>query len=334
LKDIIQSLVRHVAAASGVTPTLDPAPDALDRLPIYLGSLYEAWRGNLMEHNYLFLCFKGRQRPTPAQIAGHYRLVRRAISEPIAFVFTDLESFARQRLVQYRVPFVIPGHQMYLPLFLIDLRERTGGGSRAPSEPIAHLSGAAQMLLLYYLQKPRASELCSLKEWASLLGYTAMTATRIASELAATQLCKVERKGRKTLLGFDHDRHALWEKALPFLRTPVRDNSYVRFAVKGKLPWLQAGIPALSHHTMLADDGHVVVAMSASQYARALVEGQVQEVPFRDEDAGSVERWRYRPDILSDGPTVDPLSLYLSLREDPDERVQGTLKDLLEGVQW
>jgi hypothetical protein len=334
LKDIIQSFIQHVVAVAGAAPKLDPAPEAFERLPIYLGSLYEAWRGDLLEHHYLFLCFKGSQRPTPAQIAGHYRVVRRELNEPIAFVFTDLESFARRRLVQYRVPFVIPGHQMYLPLFLIDLREKTGGGSRAPSEPIAHLSGAAQALLLYYLQKPRASERCSLREWAALLGYTAMTATRIAGELAATQLCTVERKGRKTLLGLDHDRHALWEKALPLLRTPVRGSSYVRFAVKGKLPWLQAGIPALSHHTMLADDGHVVVAMSASEYARALVEGQVHEVPFRDEDAGTVERWQYRPEILSDGPTVDPLSLYLSLCDDPDERVQGTLKDLLEAIQW
>lgn len=32
--------------------------------------------------------------------------------------------------------------------------------------------------------------------------------------------------------------------------------------------------------------------------------------------------------------TVDPLSLYLSLRNDPDERVQAALKELLEAMQW
>ena len=31
---------------------------------------------------------------------------------------------------------------------------------------------------------------------------------------------------------------------------------------------------------------------------------------------------------------VDRLSLYLSLRDDPDERVQGALEDMLEGVKW
>ena len=334
MKDFIQSFAQYVEAVAGIAPMLKPAPDALQKLPIYLGSLYDAWKGNLLNRRYLFLFFKGRAHHTPAEVAGHCRVAMRELGEPIAFVFADLESFARQRLVQYRVPFVVPGRQMYLPLFLIDFRERGGNRIRRTSEVIEHLSGAAQTLLLYYLQKPRAPELCSLREWAALLGYSAMTATRIARELAETQLCRIEQNKRKTLLDFDHDCRALWEKALPFLRTPIRGRTHVRFVNKSHLPWLQAGIPALSHHTMLADDGHIVVAMSNSEYARALVEKRIKEVPFLDEDAGTVERWRYRPEILADRPTVDRLSLYLSLREDPDERVQGALKDLLEDVKW
>jgi hypothetical protein len=40
------------------------------------------------------------------------------------------------------------------------------------------------------------------------------------------------------------------------------------------------------------------------------------------------------PDLLSDGPMVDPLSLYLSLRSSTDERVQQQLGDLIEEVKW
>ena len=334
MKDIIQSLVRYVEAIAGIAPKFQPAPDVLQKLPMYLSSLYEAWKGDLLDHYYLFLILKGRTHLTPAEVAGHYRVATRELTDPIAFVFDDLESFARQRLVRYRVPFVVPGRQMYLPLFLIDLRERGRGRIRRTSEGTKYLSGPAQVLLLHYLQKKRATKLCSLREWAGLLGYSAMTATRIAGELRDTQLCKAEQTMRKTVLDFDGDRHVLWEKALPFLNTPVRRRSYVRVISKGQLSWLQAGIPALSHHSMLADDGHAVVAVSTSEYTKVLAEGRVQEVPFPDEDALTVEHWRYRPGILSDGPTVDPLSLYLSLREDPDERVRGALNELLEGVQW
>jgi len=223
---------------------------------------------------------------------------------------------------------------MYLPEFLVDLREGTVSPRQQGEGRITHLSGASQSLLLYYLQKPDAPEFCSLREWASLLSYSAMTATRIANELAEARLSIIEQKGRKIILDFDHDRHALWKKALPFLRTPILGSSHVLAMGKDRLPWLQSGLPALSNHTMLADDGHAVVATSTSQYALALVEGRLKEVRYQDDDAIRVEKWRYRPEILSDGPTVDRLSLYLSLREEHDERVQSVLKELLEGVRW
>jgi hypothetical protein len=334
LKDIIKAFVKHVAAVSGATPTLTPAPDALQRLPTYFGSLYEAWKGDLIGHHYLFLVAKGREQPSPAEVAGHCRVAMKALNEPVAFVFAGLESFTRQRLIQHRVPFAVPRRQMYLPQFLTDLRE--GASPRREQAPghIDHLSASAQALMLYHLQKPRALELGPLAAWARLLGYSAMTATRIASELAEAQLCNVTQSGRKTILDFDHDRLALWNKALPFLRSPVRMRLHVRFIEKGPMPWLQAGLPALSRHTMLADDGNAVVAMSAAEYERARSEERLQELPFADEDSSVVERWRYRPGLLSDGPTVDPLSLYLSLRGDQDERVHSALNELMDGVQW
>lgn len=334
MNDIIQSFIQHMVAVAGTAPVFKPASDSLQRLPTYFGSLYEAWHGDLLDRHYLFLLAKGREQPSPAEIAGHYRVAMKALNEPVAFVFTGLESFARQRLVQYRVPFVVPRRQVYLPLFLIDLREGASPRRDQAPGPISHLSASAQVLLLYYLLKRKAPELSSLGAWARLLGYSAMTATRIASELAAARLCKVGQSGRKTILDFDHDCRALWERALPFLRSPVRGRSYVRFIGKGQPPGLQAGLSALSRHTMLADDGLIVVAMSNSEYARALVDGRVEEIPFADEDAAAIERWRYRPGLLSDGSTVDPLSLYLSLREVQDERVQAALKELLEGIQW
>ena len=35
-----------------------------------------------------------------------------------------------------------------------------------------------------------------------------------------------------------------------------------------------------------------------------------------------------------DGQTVDPLSLYLSLRGTSDERIESALNDLMKGIQW
>lgn len=47
-----------------------------------------------------------------------------------------------------------------------------------------------------------------------------------------------------------------------------------------------------------------------------------------------IEIWSYSPDLLSESPVVDPLSLYLSLRNSEDERVQQQLETLIAGIKW
>ena len=47
-----------------------------------------------------------------------------------------------------------------------------------------------------------------------------------------------------------------------------------------------------------------------------------------------IEAWRYTPILLGDHRAVDPLSLHLSLRDTPDERVQQQLAKLLDSVPW
>ena len=335
LNETIQNVIRYVEEVTGATLRLKPDPEALQAFPAYFGALYEACRVEILDRSYLLLLFKEGEIPTPAEIAGHYRVASRQSKEPVAFVFDGLESFARQRLIRYHVPFIVPFRQMYLPQFIADFRERTAGAKR-PIKSLKHLSGPAQVLVLFYLQRRNVPPGQSLREWSGLLGYSPMTATRIASELLQAELCAVRQVGRRTVLDLDDDRHALWEKALPFLQSPVRDRKHVRLLGKDAPAWPKAGIPALSDFTMLASDDVPVFAMGVAEYRHALAEGRFSELPFADEGASAVERWRYRPRLMcgDQAETVDRLSLYLSLRDDPDERVQAALKELLEGIQW
>ena len=45
-----------------------------------------------------------------------------------------------------------------------------------------------------------------------------------------------------------------------------------------------------------------------------------------------VEIWRYNPSVLSLKDSVDELSLYLTLKNDKDERVEEAVEKLLENV--
>ncbi len=335
MNETIHNVARYVEEVTGATLRLKPAPEALQAFPAYFGALYEACRAEILDRKYLLLLFKDGELPSPAEIAGHYRVASRQSKEPVAFIFDGLESFVRQRLIRYQVPFIVPRRQMYLPHFIADFREHSAGAKR-PNKSLKHLSGPAQVLVLFYLQRKNIPRDQSLREWSGLLGYSPMTATRIAGELAQAELCAVRQVGRRTVLKLGDDRHALWEKALPFLQSPVRDRKHVRLLGKDAPVWLKSGIPALSDSTMLASDDMPVFAMSAAAYARALVDDRFSELSFADEDAVTIERWRYQPELVTGdkAKTVDRLSLYLSLRDNPDERVQAALKELLEGVQW
>jgi hypothetical protein len=56
--------------------------------------------------------------------------------------------------------------------------------------------------------------------------------------------------------------------------------------------------------------------------------------PSRDEADAAVELWVYDPCILAAAGRADRLSLYLSLHDEQDERVQAALAELLKGVEW
>jgi DNA-binding MarR family transcriptional regulator len=336
VKETIQKLTRYVEDVVGAPPRFTPAPEQLQVLPTYFSTLYEACCADILDHKYLLLLFRGRETPTPTEIAAHNRIATRRSDDRVVFVFDRLDSFFRQRLIRYRVPFIVPRRQMYLPQFIADFRERVETSTKQIDDSAKRLSGPSQVLLLYYLQQKKIRQALSLRDWTKLLGYSAMTVTRTANELLQAELCTVSQVGRKMLLSLDGDRHALWKKALPLLGSPVRGRRFVHLMGKDTPQWPKAGLTALSSFTMLAADNHTVVAMSSAEYARALIEERFRELPFADDNAITVERWRYRPELLSgtQADTVDRLSLYLSLRDDHDERIQAALEELLEGLQW
>jgi hypothetical protein len=65
-----------------------------------------------------------------------------------------------------------------------------------------------------------------------------------------------------------------------------------------------------------------------------LDQGVIRKIFQRDEANACIEAWTYDPRLLAADGRVDALSLYLSLRDSPDERVQQQLESLLEAVSW
>ena len=85
---------------------------------------------------------------------------------------------------------------------------------------------------------------------------------------------------------------------------------------------------------MLAPPARPTHALGRAEWIAYRADHHVVEVPSDDPDAVELEMWSYPPKQLSDGELVDRLSLYLSLKDSQDERVEAALEELLEKIAW
>jgi len=232
-------------------------------------------------------------------------------------------------MVQMRIPFIVPGSQTFIPNALIDLRETF---PRAYPKGHQTLSPAAQCTVLYHILRGSLAGI-PLKEVAEKTGYSPMMTTKVKDELEALQICKSVRSGRSMTLDFMVAGRQLWDRVNPHLVSPVKRTKWARWEDPAH-HGLLAGMSALSRQTMIADDRLPTYALPLAVFQELLEKGTVVGCPDADRAKVRIEIWAYPPDLLSEGPTVDPLSLYLSIRSSADERVQQQLEELIAGVKW
>lgn len=331
--DIVSATKTYVAKTLHAQVDMRPWPGT-SALPRYLSNAYLMLHGELGEEPMLWLF--AREQSTPAVVERHLTVLGEHWPGAMIVVFDRLPSYARQRLIEKGISFVVPGTQLYAPGHGIDFRSR----ARRPAPMREALRPSAQATLLYLLlHSDDAGRPWSATELAPILGQSLMTASRAVVELEAQGLVSTRKVARTKEIYLPHDPREVWRLAQHRLRTPVLR----RMALLGGTPidserWHVAGLSALSRRTMLAEPRARTYAVSR-EAARELEAAGGTVVPDAsvlagEADAVTIEVWSYDPAPLSQDGVVDPLSLFLSLRDDPDERVQGALQRMLEGLPW
>ena len=75
--------------------------------------------------------------------------------------------------------------------------------------------------------------------------------------------------------------------------------------------------------------------LAAAHLGQRWTEHDFETTMDLEQSEALVQEWKYDPLLLSpDGRTVDPLSLFLSLRNETDPRVRSALEECLEAMQW
>jgi hypothetical protein len=327
MKDLVNRLKRYLLDTLGITVTLSK-PINQGSLPFFLQDIYDVFQVRLLNEEFIVLASRNDSELTPATIHKHIDIVSQKLKIKAVFVHSIISSFNRKRLIEHKVPFVIPGNQMYLPDLGIDLREYF---IKKRSKTVI-LGPSTQAVILYALTQIMVEPLTP-TQLAEALGYSRMAMTRSLDEIESLELAEVSITGRKRLVCFDKNRRNLWGKALPHLRSPVKENVWLK-ALIDELPVCQAGLTALARYSMLTPPPKQVYAVFAKNWKDIKRKYPHEIISYPDEAEYELEVWSYSPDLFANGKIVDPFSLYLSLRDIKDERVESAMEKMMEGFEW
>jgi hypothetical protein len=301
------------------------------RLPYFLVDAFDLKALAMLGRPVLLAIDKRADRPGLASIRAQIDKIREESGLPVLYATGALASYERKRLIEQKVPFVVPGNQLYLPDLGVDLREYF---RKPAAQPQSEIGPAAQaMLIAVLLGRPRRVE-WEPAEVLGRLGYTAMTASRAARELVAAGIASAETVGRARRLKTERTARKTWEHIKPLLRSPVKRRVWVLPTPDpGVREFRLAGLSALAQQSMLAEPAWLTYALSPPHWKLASQQG-VKTVPEREPGAIQLELWNYSPALVPGTALVDPLSLMLSLQSDTDDRVQLALAELEEHLPW
>jgi hypothetical protein len=257
--------------------------------------------------------------------------------ELLVLCFESLASYERRYLIEQKISFLVPGNQLYLMELGIDLREYF---HRQRKAPVLALNPASQAMLLWFLQtQPLASE-WSPSEIAATLQYSNMTASRAVAELVELGLFEEFSLGRRKYLRSNDGHAVVWQKAKPYLRSPVKFEIWTHSPVFLRASEIcLAGVSALSKLTMVNADQETCYALSPAQWRAN--QANITVLPEKEPGATCYQIWAYEPRMQRSKqassygtPCVDLLSLWLSFRDSGDARIELALSDLEREFRW
>ena len=250
---------------------------------------------------------------------------RRKISEriesikhiPAVFYFDNLLTYERDRLVEQGVYFIVADKFAFVPTLIIN-RLSTKSEIKELFYP------STQYILFYHLQIESLDGL-SLKELEDKVPYKYKTIAKSIKQLEALGLVSPEGSRNKKLV-FELSGKELWDKASTNLIDPIKSIEYTSDVFpEGDI----GGISALSHYSMLVPED-VPTRVLTAEWVREHKYSIPELHSF--EDTQRIEIWKYPPSGTSG--YVDKLSLFLTLKDDNDPRVEKEIAIMMNKIKW
>ncbi|MCH3916625.1 MAG: MarR family transcriptional regulator [Spirochaetia bacterium] len=287
-------------------------------LPYYLRDRYEFSQATIGNIKTIFV-YPKMNLDQMGSVKKQISRIQKIEPLPVVFVLKSIDRNRRTYMISAKIPFIVPNNQIYLPFMGIVLQDRF----KTEKIPMIRLQPSTQVLFFHFLYQKQ--NLIYLNDVAHMLGYSAMTISRAASQLEQTGLFGTQKDGLRKILISRYNGQQLFRKMLPYLISPVHKTIFIE--KKNNLSKLySAGISALSGKSMLNPPAVKCYATRKEQNwekTNILMDADIQV---------QVELWKYDPGILGKNGIVDTLSLAMALKDNQDERVKEALDKTLNQI--
>ena len=337
----MNNLTQYIFEILGTTIKVNPIPkEKLGKLPMYITEIYKLHETSFFNQELLLAECKQTEDFSIMQTEKQFALIKDATHKIVVLCMNEITSFNRKRLIEKGINFIIPGKQLFLPELLIDLRESFNFPRTKKDDE--KLQPAAQLLTLHFIldkNDKQNIENLSFKELAIKFGYSsANSITNAVENLKYHEVIDVmgekekhiRFRGKKAEIWRELEKRKLWAN-------PVLKKVYV-----DELPQKQfillSNASALPEYTDMNPSQQTYYAIEkfdfyALQKSNALVNANDYEGKY------CLEVWKYNPlklveELYNDIAVVDPLSLYLSLADSQDERIEMALEQIIEKNIW
>ena len=336
----MKKTLRYIEETLGIQPIATRiAKSYMDRFPMYFHDKFKLYRTAILNTEIVLAELNGEEELSIQQTEKQVVQIKNLLNLKVVLVLENVQAYNRKRLIEKGINFIVPGKQLYMPDLLIDLRESFVHPKTKQKNDT--LIPSAQFLLIYhiiYRYQPWKLEEHPFKDIAKKLGYTAMAITNAIDNLKHHGLIDVNGEKEKFIL-FRKESHELWNTAMEqnLLVNPVIKTVFVDEKPKD-LYLLHSNTSALPEYTDLNPSRQEYLAIEKTVFY-GLQKSNSLVNPNNHEGRYALEVWKYNPLTLVDElpnkmAVVDPLSLYLSVKDSRDERIEMALDQIMEKFLW
>ena len=336
IKFAMTNLQEYIKEVLGETIVVNRLPvHEVSKLPMYVNQLYKIYTTRLLGAELVLVQLADEENISIAQTEKQLNNLKKLFSKTVVLILNYVVSYNRIRLIKKKVNFIVPGKQLFLPEMLVDLKNGTTAESSFKEKQ--KLIPSAQVIVLYQILG--LSELWDIeqkpfKEIAFKLNYSPMAISKAVENLQVLDLVTVAGEKEK-FVQFNYEKVKLWEKIdkNDFWNYPVFKRVYIDSLPPGIKTW-DCNTSALPEYSDMNPSRQNYVAIGRAEYNRLNKQNLLRNAN-PTEGNYCIEIWKYNPGVLADAAiftelTVDPLSLYLTLKSTPDERIEMALEQIKE----